>query len=607
MGVVGIAVISLLFLFVTFYAPRSSQAISIQSGILDLREWQFSKDENIKLDGEWGFYWKKFLTYEDLQKEKPDLYVTVPNNWRDYTMQNKPLPSEGFATYTLHVNTNLAPGTQLGLMLNKFSSAYRIYISDVLVAANGEAAITSRNEIGEYKPQSVTFNIPEKEFDIIIHVSNYQFAKGGFLKSITLGHSEDILNKQYFKTGKEVFLQGMLIIIAILFFAIYVFQREFKYSLYFACMTVAGMVALDMVSDIVVSRMFPGLSLKYIILIWYSSSHWVVFFLILYFNEIFKTVFSKYVVRISFVIYSVIQAVYLTTEPIFYSQYANLLNFIDITFFICVLINIAIGIKGKERDSWIHGGSLLIFVTAYVYDILYWGHLIHHRFGEMIYIGSFTFHFIQIVIQARRIKFYFEDKQAAELAFLQSQIKPHFLFNTLNTFIAISRNNLGKAHQLLYDLTNYLRSQFNIHTLSEFVILEEELNTVKLYLNIQQARFENKFEVYFNVPNHLLHTKIPILMLQPIVENALIHGILPKDTNGVITITVEDDSKYLYFTVEDNGVGVSSQSKSTPTNGIALSNIHSRLVKLYKKGLIIESVIGESTRVSWIIPKKSCK
>lgn len=572
------------------------------NGTIDLSTWDFSEKGNIALDGEWAFYWNRFVSYENLTQDVPNMYVDVPNNWNRYKMNGQSLPRIGYATYVLHVKTSLPADTQLGLMMDKFSSAYQLYVNDLLVASNGKIARTASQEVGQYKPQAVTFNIPAKEFDIMIRVSNYHFAKGGFTKRVLLGLGDEILNARYFTVGKAILLQGMLLITAIFFMAIYLFKREFTFSLYGACASLVGIIALDMIGEITISRIFSDVPFKYVILIWYSSSHWFIFLIILYFHEMFKTTFSHSIIWIAIFVYSVMQFIYIVTEPTFYGRFSNIVNLIDITFMLCVLISIGSAVRKGERDSWLHSTSVFIVILIYLHDILFFNHYIHHRFGELFYIGALQFVVTQVIIQARRIKFYFEDKQAAELAFLQSQIRPHFLFNMLNTFIAISRRDLAKAHQILYDLVHYLRNRFDIHTLNEFTTVEEELQMVKLYITLQKVRYEEKFEVYYYIDEQIEKVKIPKLIVQPIIENALVHGILPKEGKGKVTITILENKSYLQFIVEDNGVGINEQKK--PIHGVALSNIHYRLQKLYKRGLTIQSEVGKGTIVSWTIPRK---
>jgi signal transduction histidine kinase len=195
---------------------------------------------------------------------------------------------------------------------------------------------------------------------------------------------------------------------------------------------------------------------------------------------------------------------------------------------------------------------------------------------------------------------------AAELAFLQAQIKPHFLYNALNTFISISLYDTDKARNLLIQFGNYLRRSFDLKNPSQLVMLKSELEHVRAYLEIEKARFEDKIEVVYDLPEDL-NVKIPILVLQPIVENAVVHGILPKEEGGRIEICIKREQRKLHFRVKDNGIGMEPEKKSgiheaKYGSGVGLSNIDNRLKKLYGKGLEINSIPGDGTEVTWWIP-----
>ncbi|MEA5038618.1 MAG: histidine kinase [Clostridiaceae bacterium] len=213
-------------------------------------------------------------------------------------------------------------------------------------------------------------------------------------------------------------------------------------------------------------------------------------------------------------------------------------------------------------------------------------------------------------IQAKRIKEYHEAKTNAELKFLQAQIKPHFLYNSMNTFISTSRYDPDRARTLMADFSEYLRKKFDFQGTGQLVPLKDELRLTQAYLNIEQARFEERVEVSFEFPENQ-ENMVPSCMLQPVVENAVVHGILPKPEGGRIDIRVEERGGVLRFSVKDDGVGLSPQERShiaeNEATGVGLTNISQRLRVLYGKKLNIQSMVGKGTEVSWEIPLKAGK
>jgi len=587
-------------------ADTSSGDSGIDNGILDLTAWDFYSGSNIKLDGEWEFYWSKLLSYEEIKNEKPDLYAEVPNTWNTYTLNGAALPGAGYATYKLHVRTGLPKGTLLGLRPYAFSSAYKLFINEKLIASNGKVAVTAAEESGEYRPMAVIFDIPAEEFDIIIQVSNFHYARGGFWYSMYLGSAGNILKLNDIIMGKEIFLIGALLIIALFYFAIFMLRKELLYTLYFAllCFTVA--IGIDMVGQFIIPRAIPGIDLSTVIFIWYSSAVWVMFFLILYVHELFKSKTSVIIKNI-FLGYAIIfQISYILTDPVYYSRFGHVTNIVEIAGYLCTVVIAAIGIRRGIKSGWMNVISMIIVLTAYTHDVLFWTNLIRNDFGEMFYFGLFLFIFIQMIIQAQRIKLFHDNEIAAELSFLQAQIKPHFLYNTLNTFVSISYFDMDKARSLLTDLSHYLRRSFDFKDLSQFVPLKNEIELAKAYIEIEKARFEERLEIAFEVPEDL-EVNVPRLMLQPLIENAVIHGILPKPEGGKIDVLVKQEAKQLIFKVKDNGIGMDTKKlhnilRQEKRNSVGIANIDSRLKKLYGKGLEIKSSLGAGTEVTWYIP-----
>jgi len=138
---VSISLIILFFVVFVFLSVLSSndeneQPIST-NGIMELSDWDLVGNDPIHLDGQWAFYWKQFIMSSELKSYKPDAFVTVPSVWNGYSIGNKKIEGQGYATYVLQVHTGKVQETMLGLNIPTFSSAYKLYINDTLVASNG--------------------------------------------------------------------------------------------------------------------------------------------------------------------------------------------------------------------------------------------------------------------------------------------------------------------------------------------------------------------------------------------------------------------------------------------------------------------------------------
>jgi two-component system, LytTR family, sensor histidine kinase LytS len=206
----------------------------------------------------------------------------------------------------------------------------------------------------------------------------------------------------------------------------------------------------------------------------------------------------------------------------------------------------------------------------------------------------------------------FQLAKEAEIKALQAQISPHFLFNSLNTIVSLVRIEPMKARKLLVSLSHFLRQNL-AGTTESLTTLEQELKHVRAYLEIEEVRFVDRLLIEYNIADDALLTKIPPLTLQPIVENAVKHGIKDKSRDCVIKITIQKKESAILVSVEDNGQGISTErieqlgthriSSDTGT-GIGLYNVNKRLTMMFgaKAALKIESELNEGTKISFIIP-----
>ena len=180
----------------------------------------------------------------------------------------------------------------------------------------------------------------------------------------------------------------------------------------------------------------------------------------------------------------------------------------------------------------------------------------------------------------------------SELKALQSQINPHFLFNVLNTMTSLIRTNPEKAREVTIDLSNYLR--YNLDNNVKSVELIKELNQVDTYIKIEKVRFGDKLNILYDVDESLYNFQIPSLIIQPLVENSIKHGIFKKRDNGCVKIIIKKIDKDIEITIEDDGVGIEQSiidnlDKQIKEN-IGLKNVHQRLKLLYGEGLNIKKL-----------------
>ncbi|WP_443080768.1 sensor histidine kinase [Streptomyces sp. PTD9-10] len=198
----------------------------------------------------------------------------------------------------------------------------------------------------------------------------------------------------------------------------------------------------------------------------------------------------------------------------------------------------------------------------------------------------------------------------AEIRALRAQISPHFIYNSLASIASFVRTDPERARELLLEFADFTRYSFRRG--GDFTTLAEELRSIEQYLELARARFGRRLEVTLRIAPEVLPVTLPFLCLQPLVENALKHGLEGSVERSRITITAEDEGTEARVVIEDNGVGMEPQrlreilhGRGGPSAGIGLSNVDMRLRQVYgdAHGLVIETGVGAGTKITVRVPK----
>ncbi len=228
-------------------------------------------------------------------------------------------------------------------------------------------------------------------------------------------------------------------------------------------------------------------------------------------------------------------------------------------------------VVGESLDTWLHEAQEMLFLNFDWEMMTYW---------TIVGVGTA----IKYMHEARARELSAAQLETrlveARLHTLQRQMQPHFLFNTLNTISALMHRDVEAADAMIARLSDLLRMSLQRVGVQE-VPLQEELDFLSKYLEIEQTRFRDRLTVIFDVQSDTLHALVPNLLLQPLVENAIKHGIGPRPTPGEIAVRARRDGAMLELDVQDNGVGLSAARLTDFNRGVGLSNTRSRLDHLY--------------------------
>ena len=183
-----------------------------------------------------------------------------------------------------------------------------------------------------------------------------------------------------------------------------------------------------------------------------------------------------------------------------------------------------------------------------------------------------------------------------------SQINPHFVYNTLSTIAAMCDTSPKQAKYLTIDFSKYLRRNIGTLTSEELIPFEQEMDHVSCYLKIEKARFRERLNVIYSI--NCKDFKLPPLTIQPLVENAIKHGITKKVEGGTVKITTFEEDTHYVIEIIDDGVGFDSEITEMH---VGIQNVQNRLAATCRGTVTIKSTLGVGTRVTIEIPKKKGK
>lgn len=265
----------------------------------------------------------------------------------------------------------------------------------------------------------------------------------------------------------------------------------------------------------------------------------------------------------------------------------------------CVLFTIVVGAGSAALDAWFKEAPILTLRT--LQNILYLADRQIAIYLAVLFIThtwDYYWRFSQVELRASMLQ---TELANSRLELLQSQIHPHFLFNSLNTISSVISENPRLAERIVARLGQFLRATL-VQTHTEQVPLEQELELLDAYLDIQRLRFEDHLLVVMEIAPSTLRALVPTLILQPIVENAIKYGIDPRIGRATLTIASRRVGRQLVITVRDSG-GNRARTASAGL-GIGLANTRSRLALLYgdAQSLEIEGSSGDGFVVSLRLP-----
>lgn len=632
-----------LFLIVILFVSTScAQSIDLQkantNGIIDLRKESFENAYSIK--GRWAFFWKKLIAPDD-SVTKPQQYVQFPTKWTDQKIQDKKLPSYGYASYKVTV---LLPENteQLRLAMPETYTAYALFFNGKLVATNGRVSTSSDHFIPHWQYKAIDIPKNTAKLEILLQIANFVHSKGGISKSPIIGKKVDIELKRRGGEAIDYILFGCLVMGSMFFISLYLLGHRDKAILLFAIYSLIYSYRIIGSDNYVLHTIFPNLDWYITVRLEYMSLFLSIGAFALYTRFLYpKDIDKKIVDTISIICFTFGFAA-LTIAPIYFTQLIS--PFLVVTVF-CLLYVPYIYFKAFRRKR---PGSIYTLLSSFALMFAFLLTLLHY----WLIIGDYQlttffcymfFFFMQSLILSNRVSFALKlaTTQAEEGLVVKSEFlstMSHEIRTPLNAVIGMShlllKNNpredqienldvmLFSANNLLSivnDILDYTKIEAGKIT---FEHIEMDIASIarNIVTGLQSSATDKGIGLSLNVDEALKNKLLgdPTRTTQVITN--LVHNAIKFTQKGHVQVGIEvanqnENAATLKIFVEDTGIGISedkqkiiferftqadsSTSRGFGGTGLGLA-ISKKILELQKSSLKLVSEEGKGSTFYFI-------
>ncbi len=404
-----------------------NEPAQVLKGILDLRECAIDDDFFLKLDGEWEFYWDRFVFPEEFLATSPplpDLYCDIPSYWSEYSINEKPLSGFGHGTYRLQILLPEGCRKILAFEIPVFDAAYSLYLDNKLAGSNGKTGTSKINSEGGYNPFVTGYRPVSDTLTILVQVSNYQHRRGGFWKSMKIGDplKIDRLSSEY--ALMNYISLGILLAFALFFFIFFLLFKEDRLLLYFS-LTLAGIFLRFISTDLYPILLFANISWSWLIRFEYLGSFIAFTFGMWYFYSLFSSKLFYHFRNINSILsaIAVFLIVFFKVSTFSYTMwYFQPIITVFLLFFVGTsFLHLFRATPGK----WAYFAGSVVLIVALINDILLANSKTAISSDYVVHFAIQIFVFIQAVMLIRKWIVSYQEKESlhAEIAHMNQNLE----------------------------------------------------------------------------------------------------------------------------------------------------------------------------------------
>ena len=563
------------------------------------------------LTGEWEYY--------------DGVHIISNREHKDYVITEIPAPivepitslskANGFTASYKTTIKNLSYENAI-IYVPHFAGTYRVFVNGIMVTQSGTYIDQEAYANLDLISTAVNFE-PQNTYEIVIE------ATCNMMPSLYM--TPVISDIDYTMTFSKIaqtfrsFITGI-----VLFCGLFIFSYSAKKSFIIsskwlpvlcACVAIRMMISTEGYS--VFSFLFPYLDYESITLIICVSTFIIKLVALLFYSETLDLKINKNVTAVfCFVFLALSLVAGILPYIIFSPYYYIIIQAATIPLDIIILSNICNCVVRKLPYAKLYLIGYITLSIGILVDCFYTNGVINFMSSQFMPICFTIFIITFVVIYFEKISKIFKtalktvevekELEIANTSLMISQIQPHFLYNALNTIKYLIKRDPKSAEKAVISFSRYLRGNMESITQKSPIPFIDELEHTKHYCDIELLRFGDKLNIIYDTP--VTNFSLPALSVQPIVENAIKHGVTKKTDGGTVTVTTSEDDRNFIIRIQDDGVGFDVQNpdlKPSETHAhIGVNNVRERLANMVNAEFIIESQIDVGTCVTIKIPKK---
>ena len=621
--ITGLAVV--IFAILLSYADPVFQkpGPAAKKGAVDLSNWDFSRDGPVSLDGEWACYDGQLLTPGDFKDAGAP--IPAPTGYVDLTASRLRNPSRGgilpmrVRTYRLIIKTAASSRTY-GLTVDNINMCSLVYVNGIKQGMSGVPAPKNGGYRQSPRPYNVYFQLSGSQTEILLQTANFDNPFPGARYILKFGPQTAISASTEITCAIE--LCGAVTTFLIAFFYLYLYfyfaSKKKKREFLFAAVEFFGLTAsFSTHGNKLIYFLFPSLPFELFFRLRTLCTMVIFLSIAEYARSVEKTLFPAWYLWITRSV-CLLSSIFILFAP--YSTYIRFAYpwafFLTLAhlYFIWLLIRAYRKGAGEgyyRKELFLSGICLGFLLVCLINNFLFDFGWVSSKAVNSVSLCLFMLFSMEVI--ALRLLESMQRSAQNEIAFLQAQIRPHFIYNVLNTIISFCYTDGERAAGLLTDFSQYLRLTFDLGDTGQTIRLGQEIEMIRAYVRIEQARFGDKIRVEYDIGEGLSERRIPPLIIQPLVENAVKHGILPGAGDGLVAVSARDSEGKTVITVKDTGVGMPAEHvarierREQIKDGVGLLNVCHRIDRWEQARIRFSSRVGEGTTVTITIAPERLK